>query len=224
MAVIIISGNAVAMPWVDNVNAIVEAWYSGSQAGHAIADVVFGKVNPSGKLPFTFPVKLNDLGAHAAGANDPKDLSVEYKEGLYVGYRWADKYDVEPLFAFGHGLSYTDFAYGDAKAKSSVKAGADLKVSIDVTNTGKVAGKEVVQLYIGDEEAYLDRPVKELKGFKKVHLEPGETKTVEFVIEPDMLKFFDDAKHEWVLEKGKFTAYVGASSQDIRSEVSFEVK
>ena len=225
VAVIIISGNAVAMPWVDNVNAIVEAWYSGSQAGHAIADVVFGKVNPSGKLPFTFPVKLNDLGAHAAGAYDPQDLSVEYKEGLYVGYRWADKYDVEPLFAFGHGLSYTDFAYGDAKcAKTSVKSGADVKVSIDVTNTGKVAGKEVVQLYIGDEQAYLDRPVKELKGFKKVHLEPGETKTVEFVIEPDMLKFFDDAKHEWVLEKGKFTAYVGSSSQDIRSEVSFEVR
>ena len=224
VAVIIISGNAVAMPWVNNVNAILEAWYSGSQAGHAIADVVFGKVNPSGKLPFTFPVKLNDLGAHAAGAYDRDDLSVEYKEGLYVGYRWADKYDVEPLFAFGHGLSYTDFAYGDAKAKASVKAGSDIKVSIDVTNTGKVAGKEVVQLYIGDEEAYLDRPVKELKGFKKVHLEPGETKTVEFVIEPDMLKFFDDAKHEWVLEKGKFTAYVGASSKDIRSEVSFEVK
>ena len=225
VAVIIISGNAVAMPWVDNVNAIVEAWYSGSQAGHAIADVVFGKVNPSGKLPFTFPVKLNDLGAHAAGAYDPQDLSVEYKEGLYVGYRWADKYDVEPLFAFGHGLSYTDFTYGNAKvAKASVKSGANVKVSIDVTNSGKVAGKEVVQLYIGDEQAYLDRPVKELKGFKKVHLEPGETKTVEFVIEPDMLKFFDDAKHEWVLEKGKFTAYVGSSSQDIRSEVSFEVR
>ena len=225
VAVIIISGNAVAMPWVDNVNAILEAWYSGSQAGHAIADVVFGKVNPSGKLPFTFPVKLNDLGAHAAGAYDPQDLSVEYKEGLYVGYRWADKYDVEPLFAFGHGLSYTDFTYGNAKvAKASVKSGANVKVSIDVTNSGKVAGKEVVQLYIGDEEAYLDRPVKELKGFRKVHLEPGETKTVEFVIEPDMLKFFDDAKHEWVLEKGKFTAYVGSSSQDIRSEVSFEVK
>ena len=224
LAVIIVSGNAVAMPWVDNVNAILEAWYSGSQAGHAIADVIFGKVNPSGKLPFTFPVELDDLGAHAAGAYDRRDLSVEYKEGLYVGYRWADKYDVEPLFAFGHGLSYTDFTYGDAKAKASVKSGANVKVSIDVTNSGKVAGKEVVQLYIGDEEAYLDRPVKELKGFRKVHLEPGETKTVEFVIEPDMLKFFDDAKHEWVLEKGKFTAYVGSSSQDIRSEVSFEVK
>ena len=225
VAVIIISGNAVAMPWVDNVNAILEAWYSGSQAGHAIADVVFGKVNPSGKLPFTFPVALNDLGAHAAGAYDPQDLSVEYKAGLYVGYRWADKYDVEPLYAFGHGLSYTDFTYGEAKcAKSSVRAGADVKVSIDVTNTGKVAGKEVVQLYISDEESYLERPVKELKGFKKVYLEPGETKTVEFVIEPDMLKFFDDAKHDWVLEKGKFTAFVGASSRDIRSEVSFEVR
>ena len=225
LAVIIISGNAVAMPWVNDVNAIVEAWYSGSQAGHAIADVIFGKVNPSGKLPFTFPVKLTDNGAHALNAYDRDDLSVEYKEGLYVGYRWADKYDVEPLFAFGHGLSYTDFTYSEAKcAKASVKAGADVKVTIDVTNSGKVAGKEVVQLYIGDEESYLERPVKELKGFRKVYLEPGETKTVEFVIEPDMLKFFDDAKHEWVLEKGKFTAYVGASSKDIRSEVSFEVK
>jgi beta-glucosidase len=225
LAVIIISGNAVAMPWVNDVNAIVEAWYSGSQAGHAIADVIFGKVNPSGKLPFTFPVKLNDNGAHALNAYDREDLSVEYKEGLYVGYRWADKFDVEPLFAFGHGLSYTEFSYGEAKcAKTSVRAGSDVKVSIDVTNSGKVAGKEVVQLYIGDEESYLERPVKELKGFKKINLEPGETKTVEFVIEPDMLKFFDDAKHDWVLEKGKFTAFVGASSKDIRSQVSFEVR
>jgi beta-glucosidase len=225
LAVIIISGNAVAMPWVNDVNAIVEAWYSGSQAGHAIADVIFGKVNPSGKLPFTFPVKLNDNGAHALNAYDREDLSVEYKEGLYVGYRWADKFDVEPLFAFGHGLSYTEFSYGEAKcAKTSVRAGSDVKVSIDVTNSGKVAGKEVVQLYIGDEESYLERPVKELKGFKKINLEPGETKTVEFVIEPDMLKFFDDAKHDWVLEKGQFTAFVGASSKDIRSKVSFEVR
>ena len=225
LAVIIISGNAVAMPWVNDVNAIVEAWYSGSQAGHAIADVIFGKVNPSGKLPFTFPVKLNDNGAHALNAYDREDLSVEYKEGLYVGYRWVDKFDVEPLFAFGHGLSYTEFSYGEAKcAKTSVRAGSDVKVSIDVTNSGKVAGKEVVQLYIGDEESYLERPVKELKGFKKINLEPGETKTVEFVIEPDMLKFFDDAKHDWVLEKGQFTAFVGASSKDIRSKVSFKVR
>ena len=225
LAVVIISGNAVAMPWVDKVNAIVEGWFIGSQMGNALADVIFGKVNPSGKLPFTFPAKLEDNGAHALGAYDPQDLSVEYKEGIYVGYRWAEKQNIKPLFAFGHGLSYTDFTYGEAKcSKSSVKAGSDVKVSIDVTNSGKVAGKEVVQLYIGDEESSLERPVKELKGFRKISLEPGETKTVTFDIEPDMLKFFDDAKHEWVLEPGRFTAYVGSASDDIRSEISFDVK
>lgn len=225
MVVVIVSGNAVAMPWIGKVNTVVEAWYSGSQAGHAIADVLFGKVNPSGKLPFTFPVKLEDNGAHAMGAYQPGDLSVEYKEGLYVGYRWADKHDVEPLFPFGHGLSYTDFTYGKAKCrKTSVKAGAVVKVSVDVTNSGDVAGKEVVQLYIGDEESALERPVKELKGFRKVYLEPGQTKTVTFGITPDDLKYFDDVQHDWVLEPGRFTAYVGSSSRDIRTEVSFEVK
>jgi len=225
LAVVIISGNAVAMPWVDKVNAIVEGWYIGSQMGHALADVIFGKVNPSGKLPFTFPVKLEDNGAHALNAYDPADLSVEYKEGIYVGYRWAEKQDVKPLFAFGHGLSYTDFTYGDAEcAKASVKAGNDVTVSVDVTNSGKVAGKEVVQLYIGDDESSVDRPVKELKGFRKISLEPGETKTVTFTIEPDMLKYFDAAKHEWVLENGKFTAYVGSASDDIRTSVQFDVR
>ena len=225
LAVVIISGNAVAMPWVDKVNAVVEGWYIGSQMGHALADVIFGKVNPSGKLPFTFPAKLEDNAAHALGAYDPQDLSVEYKESIYVGYRWAEKQNIKPLFAFGHGLSYTDFTYGEAKcSKPSVKAGSNVKVSVDVTNSGKVAGKEVVQLYIGDEESSLERPVKELKGFRKISLEPGETKTVTFEIEPDMLKFFDDSKHEWVLEPGRFTAYVGSASDDIRSEISFDVK
>lgn len=225
LAVVIISGNAVAMPWIDNVNAVVEGWYIGSQMGHALADVLFGKVNPSGKLPFTFPAKLEDNGAHALNAYDPADLSVEYKEGIYVGYRWAEKQNIKPLFAFGHGLSYTDFTYGDAEcAKASVKAGSNVTVSVDVTNSGKVAGKEVVQLYIGDDESSVDRPVKELKGFRKISLEPGETKTVTFTIEPDMLKYFDAAKHEWVLENGKFTAYVGSASDDIRTTVQFEVK
>lgn len=225
LAVVIISGNAVAMPWVDKVNAIVEGWYSGSQMGNAIADVIFGKVNPSGKLPFTFPVRLEDNGAHALGAYQADDLTVEYKEGLYVGYRWADKHQIKPLFAFGHGLSYTDFAYADAKcSKTVVKAGKALSISVDVTNTGKMAGKEVVQLYIGDEESSLERPVKELKGFRKVYLEPGETRTVSFDIEPDMLKFFDDAKHDWVLENGRFIAYIGSSSEDIRTQVCFEVR
>ncbi len=225
LAVVIISGNAVAMPWVDKVNAIVEGWFCGSQTGHAIADVLFGKVNPSGKLPFTFPVRLEDNGAHALNAYDPEDLSVEYKEGVFVGYRWADAKQVKPLFAFGHGLSYTEFGYGDAKcSRSVVKAGKPLNVSVDVTNTGDRPGKEVVQLYIGDNEASVERPVKELKGFRKVALEPGETRTVTFEIEPEMLKYFDAGRHEWVLEKGKFTAYVGSASDDIRTEVEFEVK
>ena len=224
LSVVIVSGNAVAMPWVDKVNGIVETWFSGSQTGYALADVLFGKVNPSGKLPFTFPVKLEDNAAHALNAYDPEDLSVEYKEGIFVGYRWAEKEQIKPLFAFGHGLSYTTFGYGEAKAaKATMKENGTLSVSVDVTNTGDVAGKEVVQLYIGDNEASVARPVKELKGFRKIALEPGQKQTVTFEITPDMLKFFDADKHEWVLEKGKFTAYICAASDDVRTQVEFEV-
>ena len=224
LTVVIVSGNAVAMPWVDKVNGIMETWFSGSQTGHALADVLFGKVNPSGKLPFTFPVKLEDNAAHALNAYDPEDLSVEYKEGIFVGYRWAEKEQIKPLFAFGHGLSYTTFGYGEAKAaKTSMKENGTLSVSVDVTNTGDVAGKEVIQLYIGDNEASVARPVKELKGFRKIALEPGQKQTVTFEITPDMLKFFDADKHEWVLEKGKFTAYICAASDDVRTQVEFEV-
>ena len=224
LTVVIVSGNAVAMPWVDKVNGIMETWFSGSQTGHALADVLFGKVNPSGKLPFTFPVKLEDNAAHALNAYDPEDLSVEYKEGIFVGYRWAEKEQIKPLFAFGHGLSYTTFGYGEAKAaKATMKENGILSVSVDVTNTGDVAGKEVVQLYIGDNEASVARPVKELKGFRKIALEPGQKQTVTFEITPDMLKFFDADKHEWVLEKGKFTAYICAASDDVRTQVEFEV-
>lgn len=225
LAVVIISGNAVAMPWVADVNAVVEAWFGGSEAGRALADVIFGKVNPSGKLPFTFPVRLEDNGAHALDAYKPESVKAEYKEGIYVGYRWADKMQTEPLFAFGHGLSYTDFTYSEASCpRKSVRSGADLAVSVDVTNSGKVTGKEVVQLYIGDDESSVDRPVKELKGFRKVALEPGETKTVTFTVTPDMLKYYDASAGEWVLEPGVFTAYVGSSSRDIRTSVKFEVK
>lgn len=225
LVVVIISGNAVAMPWADEVNGIVEAWFGGSEAGNALADVLFGKVNPSGKLPFTFPAKLEDNGAHALGAYDPDAVRVEYKEGIYVGYRWADKMQVKPLFAFGHGLSYTDFSYGGAKcSKSVVRSGADVQVSVDVTNIGQVAGKEVVQLYIGDDESSVERPVRELKGFRKVALEPGETRTVNFTVTPDMLKFYDTASGSWVLEKGSFTVYIGSSSTDIRTTARFEVR
>jgi beta-glucosidase len=217
VVVLIVSGNAVEMPWIDKVDGIVETWFLGSQAGHAIADVLLGKVNPSGKLPFTFPVKLEDNGAHALNAYHKDSLSVEYKEGIYVGYRWAEKQNIKPLFAFGHGLSYTTFEYSEAKCN---KSGSGYKVTLNVTNTGAREGKEIVQLYISDEESSLERPVKELKGFKKVTLAAGETKKVTFEITEDMLKFYDPEKG-WVLEKGKFTAHVGAASDDIRTTVDF---
>ena len=224
LAVVIVSGNAVAMPWIDRVPAVLEAWFSGSEAGNALADVVFGAVNPSGKLPFTFPVRLKDNGAHALGEYPGAD-KVKYNESIFVGYRWHDKEQLKPLFAFGHGLSYTAFAVGNVKAdRTTLAPNGSIRISADVTNTGDRAGAEVVQLYIGDEQSSLPRPVKELKGFQKVSLNPGQTQTVTFEITPGMLQYYDDAKGAWVAEPGAFTAYVGAASDDIRGTVEFELK
>ena len=221
IVVLIVSGNAVEMPWIDKVEGVMVTWFLGTQTGHAISDVLLGKVNPSGKLPFTFPVKLEDNGAHALNAYHKDSLTVEYKESIFVGYRWAEKQDIKPLFAFGHGLSYTTFEYGNATCK---KSGNGFKVSLNVTNKGLREGKEIVQLYISDDESTLERPEKELKGFKKIALAPGETKKVTFDIEPDMLKYYDPARGGWVLEKGSFKAHVGAASDDIRTSVAFNVK
>lgn len=224
LAVVIVSGNAVAMPWIGRVPAVLEAWFSGSEAGNALADVVFGAVNPSGKLPFTFPVRLEDNSAHALGEYPGTD-KVTYNEGIFVGYRWHDKEQLKPLFAFGHGLSYTTFDIANVQAdRTTLAANGRIRVSADVTNTGSRPGAEVVQLYIGDEESSLPRPVKELKGFEKIALNPGQTQTVTFEITPDMLQYYDDAKGAWVAEPGAFTAYVGAASDDIRGTAAFELK
>ena len=224
LAVAIVSGNAVAMPWIDRVPAVLEAWYSGSEAGNALADVLFGAVNPSGKLPFTFPVRLEDCSAHSAGEY-PGDGQVVYRDGIFVGYRWIEKERIEPLFAFGHGLSYTTFDIANVQAdRTSLATTGRLRVSADVTNTGGRAGAEVVQLYIGDKLSSLPRPVKELKGFEKVHLAPGQSRTVTFEIDPGMLACYDDAKGVWGAEPGEFTAYVGAASDDIRGTVDFVLK
>ena len=223
LAVVIVSGNAVAMPWVDNVNAIVEAWYCGSQSGTALADIIFGDVNPSGKLPVTFPVRLEDNGAHALGAYDPASTEAHYSEGIFVGYRWAQKKDIKPLFAFGHGLSYTTFSYSEAEiSRTTMSENGNVTVSVNVTNTGDREGKEIVQLYIGDDECSVERPVMELKAFRKVSIKPGETVRVSFPVNADMLKFY--GTDGWTLEKGSFTAYVGAASDDIRTSVKFNVK
>lgn len=230
LIVVNISGNAIAMPWVNEVPAIVQDWYIGSEAGHSLASVLMGDVNPSGKLPFTFPVKLEDNSAHALGefVSERSDevIDVKYNESIFVGYRWADKQKkVKPLFAFGHGLSYTTFGYGKAVAdKTEMTADEVLTVTVPVTNTGNREGAEVVQLYVSDLKSSLPRPVKELKGFKKVRLAPGETKEVSFTIAKDALSFYDDAKQQWVAEPGKFKAIIAASATDVKSEIGFMLK
>ena len=232
LIVVNISGNAIAMPWVKEVPAIVQAWYLGSEAGSAIASVLTGDVNPSGKLPFTFPASLQDVGAHKLGEypGTPRNygspiVDQKYNEGIFVGYRWADKEKTKPLFSFGHGLSYTTFAYGKAVADKKVMGQDEtLTITLPVTNTGSREGSEVIQLYISDLKSSLPRPVKELKGFSKVKLAPGETREVTFTIGKEALSFFDDARHEWVAEPGKFEAWIGASSTDIRNKVAFKLK
>lgn len=218
-----VSGNAISLPWKDKVPAIVQGWFLGSESGHGIADVLTGAVNPSGKLPFTWYASLDQVGAHALNTypgtwrENEKVIDEEYKEGIFVGYRWTDKNKQKPLFPFGHGLSYTTFEYGKAKMNG-------MTVTTTVKNTGDRKGSEVVQLYISDVKSSLPRPVKELKGFQKVTLNPGESCEVTFNIDNSMLSFYDDAKGEWRMEPGRFEAIIGASAGDIKSKVAFDVK
>ena len=237
LIVVNISGNAVAMPWVNEVPAIVQGWFLGSESGTALASVLVGDANPSGKLPFTFPAKLEDVGAHKLGEypGNKEELAQSkhrgdtineiYREDIFVGYRWADKEKIKPLFPFGHGLSYTTFAYGKPSAdKKTMTVDDTISFTVNVKNTGTREGQEVVQLYISDKKSSLPRPVKELKGFQKVKLAPGEEKAVTLTIDKKALSFFDDAKHEWVAEPGKFEVVIGSSSRDIKGIVLFELK
>lgn len=227
LVLVLLSGNAVEMPWVSRVPAIVQGWYLGSMGGKSLADILSGAVNPSGKLPFSFPAKLTDCGAHAFDElSYPGDsIKQEYKEDILVGYRWHDTKKIPALFPFGHGLSYTTFTYGKPVASAkTMTADSTLTVTVAVKNTGSVAGKEIVQLYVGDDKCSVLRPVKELKHFAKVALAPGEEKNVTFTLTPDDLKFFDEASAAWKYEPGKFKAYVCASSADVRAVVPFEMQ
>ena len=226
-----ISGNAIALPWKNKVPAIVQAWFLGSEGGHAIADVLTGKANPSGKMPFTWYAKLEDCGAHATGSypgtwrESEKIIDEEYKEDIFVGYRWTEKNKVKPLFPFGYGLSYTTFKLGKAKAdKAELTANDSISFTVSVTNTGKCAGSEVVQLYISDLKSSLVRPLKELKGFKKVALAPGETRDVTITIGKDALSYYDDKAAAWVAEPGEFEAHIGNASDNITSRVKFRLR
>lgn len=233
-----ISGNAVAMPWKDKVVAIVQAWFIGSEAGNAIADVLMGDANPSGKLPFTWYASLNDCGAHALNtypgtwrsakdksAGSSKIIDEEYKEGVYVGYRWTDKNNIKPTFAFGHGLSYTTFSMSNLRqsAKEMTRDGK-LTFTVTVKNTGSKRGAETVQLYIKDKKSSVDRPVKELKGFKKVWLEPGEQKDVDMTIDNNALAYYDETTGTWKSENGEFEALVGNASDNIMLKSRFMLK
>jgi beta-glucosidase len=224
LVVVNISGNAVAMPWVNDAPAIVQSWYNGTESGNALAAVLVGDVNPSGKLPFTFPAKLEDNGAHKLGEY-PGNGQVTYNEGIFVGYRWTDKEKIKPLFPFGHGLSYTTFAYGKVIADKKEMIDPDRIIfTVPVKNTGSRDGAEVVQLYISDKISSLERPLKELKGFEKVYLKAGEEKNVTFSIDKDALNFFDPARHDWIAEPGTFEALIGASANDIKTKITFELK
>ena len=258
---VIVSGNAYDMPWLDKAQALVQSWYLGSEAGHALADIISGDVCPSGKLPFSFAYKLNDYPAHKMGAvgypgvspdklpqpfggeegkplnsarllkaavegwkgidfcalpgdGTKKDETEIYGEDILLGYRWFDYFKTKVRFPFGFGLSYTTFSYGKPTINGRT-------VTVPVRNSGNVTGQEVVQFYVGDDKASVIRPVKELKHFEKVELEPGETKLVSYTIDDDDLKYFDEERHEWVAERGAFTIYVGSSAADIHGKVKF---
>ena len=226
--VCLIAGSPISMDeWIDEVEAVLMCWYGGMEGGHAIANVLFGDVNPSGKLPLTFPKQLEDSPAHSSGnpRNYPGDEEkrIYYDEGIFVGYRWFDNKKIEPLFPFGFGQSYTEFEFGSIHLNNqSIRNPEDaLLIEVDVTNIGERAGSEIVQVYARDVKASVDRPPQELVGFDKIRLDPGERKTVSITVKAEDLAFYDVSRHEWVIEQGDFTLLIGKSSRDILADVGF---
>lgn len=222
--VVLTTGSPVLMDkWLNNVDGLIEAWFAGEQAGNAIAEILLGKTNPSGKLPITFPKRWEDCSAYNTYMKE--DGTTRYEDGIYVGYRHFEKNKIEPLFPFGYGLSYTTFEYGGLKLSSNEMPGnSNLIVSFNLKNTGKVKGEEIAQLYINDVKSSIDRPVKELKRFKKVSLNPGEEKTIEFELDEKALSFFDPSTKNWKAESGEFEVLIGSSSEDIKLKEMFNLK
>ena len=210
-AIFLVGGSEVEMPWIDKAPALLQAWYAGMEGGNAMADIAFGDVNPSGKLPFTFPKHLEDSPAHALG--EYKASNCVYREGIEVGYRYFDKHNIEPLFPFGHGLSYTTFELSGMKISNGP---ADIQVTVNVKNSGKRAGAEVVQIYVDQPGSSVARPVRELKGFKKIYLEPGEQQTVKVDLDQTAFAYWNVTAHDWKIDPAPFFIEVGCSSRDIR--------
>lgn len=212
--VVLMGGGPIDMSeWINNTKGIVQAWYPGMEGGNALASIIFGTVNPSGKLPMTFPKKLQDVPEQRFGMYSKDSLTMYYNDDIYVGYRYYDTYKVEPQFAFGHGLSYTNFVYSGLQIAGS---GKNAKVSFIIKNAGNVAGAEVAQVYVHQEKSALPRPEKELKGFEKVMLQPGQSKNVTVSLNEDAFQYFNDNINKWVMEHATFKISIGGSSRDIR--------
>jgi beta-glucosidase len=224
--VVIFSGAPVEMgSWLEQVPSVLQAWYSGMEGGNALARILFGDVNPSGKLPCTFPRKLEDSPAHALGNYPGQDGTVHYEEGLLVGYRWYDTKEIDPLFAFGHGLSYTQFQYSDLCLTEQKESSEPLlTVEFDIFNVGAREGGEVAQVYVHDVESSLPRPIQELKAFQKVFLQPGEKRTIRLALDFRAFAFYDPEQRRWLAEDGDFTIRVGSSSRDIRLSGTFPLR
>lgn len=223
LIVVLSNGDAVTMdPWLEHAGAVVEQFLAGETAGEAVARVLFGQVNPSGKLPVTFPKRLEDTSTYL---NFPGECGRHiYGEGIFVGYRYYEKKKIQPLFPFGHGLSYTTFAYSNMRSENPrFKDSETVTIYLDVTNTGTVRGKETVQIYVTDEASRLKRPEKELKAFQKVELEPGETKTISFTLGYRDFAYYDPEVPDWVVEEGSFLIWAAASAGDVRAHVKVEV-
>ena len=227
IGVLLVSGNAVALPWLDNVKGLIQTWYLGSMTGQAIANIVGGSANPSGKLPFTFPKKLTDNGAHYFGEHSYPGVDYEqnYEEGILVGYRWHDTIGIDAEFAFGHGLSYTDFSIkGIAVDTLEYHSDDDIRIALSISNTGTMAGAEVVQVYVGKPNSKVHRAKKELKGFKKVALKPSETKQITIDIPVSDLKYYDPNRAKWHLEKGVYHLFVGTASDTILKKIKIRIR
>ena len=216
--VVLNTGSPCEMPWINNANAILQCWFPGQEFGNSLADILIGKVNPSGKLPTTFPKKLSDTPAYSTYPG--KDLQMDYEEGLFIGYRWYDRESIEPLFPFGHGLSYTSFEYSNLRAIPPKGDSSVAAFEVDITNTGDVAGKEVLQGYITVNKSQIERPQKELKKFEKISLESGETKKVKFELSEKDLSFWSTENNAWQVEPAEYLFSIGASATDIKDSVS----
>ena len=218
--VVMFSGSPVEMPWIKRVHTLIWSWFNGMEGGTALAEILFGKVNPSGRLPETFPITHTDCSAHCIG-EFPGGETVDYKEGIFVGYRYYDNRQVPVLFPFGYGLSYTEFVYSNLRVEGNYP---DFKVSVDVTNVGSVAGKETVQIYVGKPDSPVERAVKELRGFAKLDLQPGEKKTAEISLDPAAFTYFDEQLRHFVTESGEYKIFAGKSVEEICLAESCEVE